>query len=112
MSLISNALLILARHGCHPASRRVCRFEDARVLRWASAKQSPRLPSNLNKPSRAFVDLVGARYFQNHLYVRLDFSDTLLAFGNEHVADTLTGQFTSLDTLNSATFAIGFGVHF
>jgi hypothetical protein len=112
MSLISNALLILARHGCHPASRRLCRFEDARVLRWASSKQSPRLPSDLNKPSRAFVGLVGERYFPNRLYVRIDLSDTLLVFGNEHVTDTLTGQLTSLTTLNSATFAIGFDVHF
>ena len=66
----------------------------------------------MNKPSRAFVGLVGERYFPNRLYVRIDLSDTLLVFGNEHVTDTLTGQLTSLTTLNSATFAIGFDVHF
>jgi len=58
------------------------------------------------------VGLVGERYFPNHLFVRLDLSDTLLAFGNEHVTDTMTGTLTRLGTRNNATFAIGFGLHF
>jgi hypothetical protein len=58
------------------------------------------------------VGLVGERYFPNHFYVRLDLSDTLLAFGDDHVTDTATGQLTRLGTRNNATLAIGFGVHF
>jgi hypothetical protein len=58
------------------------------------------------------VGLVGERYFPNHIYVRLDLSDTLIVFGNEHVADALTGRLTRLGMRNDATLAIGFGVHF
>jgi hypothetical protein len=58
------------------------------------------------------VGLIGERYFTDHLYVRLDLSDTIVAFGNEHVADTITGQLTRLGARNNASFAIGFGVHF
>jgi hypothetical protein len=57
------------------------------------------------------VGLVGERYFPNHFYVRLDLSDTLLAFGDDHITDTVTGRLTRLGTRNNATFAIGFGVH-
>jgi hypothetical protein len=58
------------------------------------------------------VGIVGERYFPDHLFVRLDLSVTLVAFGNEHVTDTVTGQLIRLGTRNNATFAIGFGVHF
>jgi hypothetical protein len=58
------------------------------------------------------VGFVGERYFPNHLFVRLDLSNTLLTFGNEHVTDTVTGRFTRIGTRNNATLAIGFGVYF
>jgi hypothetical protein len=58
------------------------------------------------------VGVIGERYLSDHLYLRLDLSDTIVAYGNEKVADTVTGQLNRLGTRNNATFAIGFGVHF
>jgi hypothetical protein len=57
------------------------------------------------------VGIVAERYFQNHVYLRFDAGDTIIAYGGEHYLNT-TGTIIPLQTTHNFQATIGVGLHF
>jgi hypothetical protein len=59
------------------------------------------------------LDLGGVleRYWRNHTYLRFDFGDTIIAYGNTRYLDTF-GNTIVLGTRHNPQVSLGFGVHF
>jgi len=59
----------------------------------------------------ADLGIVAERYFQNHIYLRFDAGDTVIAYGGEHYLNSV-GTTARLSTTHNFQASFGIGLHF